>query len=93
MKGELQHRKLVCLAPSPHSPYLVISWSCRGKKKWGEEGSLYSKVRGLCPYKPRAFFVSYLHVEVAHRGLLMELVGSNYKSRGMKEKEDNGWFL
>lgn len=74
-------------------PTLLYLGAAGKRERWGEEGSLYSEVRGVCPHKPRAFFVSYLHVKAALRGLLMEHFGSHCKSRGMKGKEDNGWFL
>lgn len=54
---------------------------------------LHQSQRSVCPHKPRAFFLSYLHMMETHRGLLMKPVGSDCKPRGMKGKEDNGCFL
>lgn len=63
--------------------------------KEGDEGmreAFMAKSEVCVPHKPRAFVLSYLHGRETHRGLLMEHVGNNCKSRGVKGEDDISVF-
>ena len=65
-----------------------------GKEKSGERREAFPAKSEICA--PTSQGLSLYLISIWKRlteGLLMELIGSNYKSRGMKGKEDNGWFL